>query len=587
MPDPHVYPEPPSAPLLLPAAAGTPRPTFTSIEQLAAPDPTTPFIPKTMFIRVAMSGPACPGVTSATAPAFYLQADDGEAVLINDHSQPPGRTYPIFSRPGSNPVDFVGEGSVALEDDNVFRLLVAFNDGATQYTWSLGIWNNDGATTRQFTWVVSSTLADTAQPWLHATHGGGVPIRIMFDALVGDTAEDTAQSIEIVNRGTAAVTITDVAPVLAAPYSLSGLPLTLAPNPPTPAVVTLGFAAPDTPAEIAEEAFSFVTANKPDRGPFSPGHNNAFTLRARTSAAHNLWRTRAPMPTPRGYLAMTAAANGKLYAVGGQGGGNQAAIEEYDPATNRWIGRRPMPMVRTQLGLAAARNGRIYVVGGGGNTTGDENVLEYDPATDRWTNKGPMPTPRVFLGVTTARNGKIYAIGGQHIGFGILPTVEEYDPDTNTWTTRAPMRVARQSLGVATAANGKIYAIGGSRNESEAGPRTVEEYDPATNIWTTRAPLPTPREMLGVAAASNGRIYAAGGTAADAAGVNFSTVEEYDPAADRWTTRAPLTTARFGLALAGAANEALYAVGGFAEHIGAPDDDDDTSVFATLEQYLP
>jgi hypothetical protein len=38
MPDPHVYPETPSVPRRwLP-----PTPTFTRIEQLAAPDPTTP-----------------------------------------------------------------------------------------------------------------------------------------------------------------------------------------------------------------------------------------------------------------------------------------------------------------------------------------------------------------------------------------------------------------------------------------------------------------------------------------------------------------------------------------------------------------
>jgi hypothetical protein len=105
MPDPHVYPEAPSAPLSLPAAAGTPAPTFTRIEQLAAHDPSTPDIPNTMFIRVAMSGADCPSVTSSTAPNFYLRADTGDPVLINDHAQPPNRTCSIFHRPGSSLVD--------------------------------------------------------------------------------------------------------------------------------------------------------------------------------------------------------------------------------------------------------------------------------------------------------------------------------------------------------------------------------------------------------------------------------------------------------------------------------------------------
>lgn len=121
MSDPHVYPEAPNAPLWLPAATGVAAPTFTGIQQLAAPDPSTPKIPKTMFIRVAMSGNICPGVTSATAPNFYLRADTGDAVLINNHTQPPNLTYVILRKPGGNPVDYVGEGSAFLESNNVFR----------------------------------------------------------------------------------------------------------------------------------------------------------------------------------------------------------------------------------------------------------------------------------------------------------------------------------------------------------------------------------------------------------------------------------------------------------------------------------
>jgi hypothetical protein len=63
---------------------------------------------------------------------------------------------------------------------------------------------------------------------------------------------------------------------------------------------------------------------------------------------------------------------------------------------------------------------------------------------------------------------------------------------------------------------------------------TVEEYDPATNTWTTKAPMPTARESLGLAAASNGKIYAVGGAVMSIHGVHFeghplATVEEYTP----------------------------------------------------------
>src|SRR5215475_10420030 len=127
MPDPHVYPDPQIAPLPLPAApvAGVPAPTFTPIEQLAAPDPATPFIPKTMFIRVAMSGAPCATVVSPTAPLFYLKADTGDAVLLNDHLQPPNQTHSIYHAPGTNLADYVADGLVILEGNNVFKLTIS------------------------------------------------------------------------------------------------------------------------------------------------------------------------------------------------------------------------------------------------------------------------------------------------------------------------------------------------------------------------------------------------------------------------------------------------------------------------------
>ena len=166
--DPHVYPDPQLAPLTLPAAAGVgaPSPTLIAVEQLAAPDPATPFVAKTMFIRVAMSGAPCASVTGPTAPNFYLKADTGDVVLINDHAKLPDQTYSIYHRPGSDPRDFVADGKVDLESDNVFRITVVFQDPAGNYAWQLGIWNNDTGASRGFTWVVSATLANTAQPWI-------------------------------------------------------------------------------------------------------------------------------------------------------------------------------------------------------------------------------------------------------------------------------------------------------------------------------------------------------------------------------------------------------------------------------------
>jgi N-acetylneuraminic acid mutarotase len=265
------------------------------------------------------------------------------------------------------------------------------------------------------------------------------------------------------------------------------------------------------------------------------------------------WTPRANMPTAREALGVAAAVNGKLYAIGGEGGGS--TVEEYDPTTDTWMARASMPTARVGLGVVAASNGKLYAIGGysGSNLS---TVEEYNPATNTWTARASMPSARQFLGVAAAPNGRLYAIGGSGNG-GDLSTVEEYNPATDTWTTRTSMPTARERLGIAAASNGKIYAIGGFANNTDTL-STVEEYDPATDTWLVRANMPTARRMVGVAAA-NGKIYAIGG----ASGSPLATVEEYDPMMNTWAMRASMPTASENLGVAVATNGKLYAIGGY------------------------
>jgi hypothetical protein len=134
------------------------------------------------------------------------------------------------------------------------------------------------------------------------------------------------------------------------------------------------------------------------------------------------------------------------------------------------------------------------------------------------------------------------------------PALSSADVTENTWASKAPMKVARFGLGVAVV-NGKIYAIGGSTRSGGGGTRrgslpvtggvvgTNEEYDPATDKWTVKAPMPTPRSLL-EANVVNGKIYLIGGDS------NGTLNEVYDPATDTWTTKAPMPTASYGYASA-------------------------------------
>jgi N-acetylneuraminic acid mutarotase len=101
--------------------------------------------------------------------------------------------------------------------------------------------------------------------------------------------------------------------------------------------------------------------------------------------------------------------------------------------------------------------------------------------------------------------------------------------------------------------NGKIYAIGGDNLA------TNEEYDPATDTWTFKAPMPTPRARFGIAVFQN-KIYCIGGQNGNGVtGVN----EVYDPATDTWETKASMPTPRSGLQ-ANVVSGKIYLIGGVA-----------------------
>lgn len=144
-----------------------------------------------------------------------------------------------------------------------------------------------------------------------------------------------------------------------------------------------------------------------------------------------------------------------------------------------------------------------------------------------------------------------------------------------SWTQKASMPAARGNLGVSVV-NDKIYAIGG---ETQRGQRiytggfvspptggvvgTNEEYDPASNIWTTKAPMPTPRANFAIATYQN-KIYCIGGrTTLDNINSGLTGVNEvYDPATNTWMTRAPMPTPRSWVQ-ANVVDGKIFLIGGY------------------------
>jgi len=169
---------------------------------------------------------------------------------------------------------------------------------------------------------------------------------------------------------------------------------------------------------------------------------------------------------------------------------------------------------------------------------------------------GHAVTPAACPGLTAAC---IYAIGGSDRGAENPTQVEAYNDVTNSWTDAVPITTPRDHLAAQGApVNGRIYAIGG-RVQIDFGRNVdaTEEYSPETDAWTPKAPLPTARSGI-AAAVLGGRIYVFGGEGSEG---TFDENEAYDPETDSWETLEPMPTARHGLGAA-VVGDTIYVIGG-------------------------
>ena len=297
-------------------------------------------------------------------------------------------------------------------------------------------------------------------------------------------------------------------------------------------------------------------------------------------AAEDSWTTLEPMPTPGAWIG-AAVVNGKIYAIGGNGGYGSSSVYEYNPITDTWTTKTSMPTPRINFGTAVIEN-KIYIIGGDrgnydvGITTTAINEV-YDPATDTWEVKTSMPTRRMAVSANVV-DGKIYVIGGGEKSpiTNLTPTAvnEIYDPETDKWTTLEPIPNP-VNYHTSAVVDNKIYIMGGAVNVN-----LNQIYDVETDTWSSGAPLPTGVDSgaTGVITETNAskRIYVIGGKQGIEA-VNLNQV--YDPETNTWTSGKPMPTARYGLGVA-VINDTLYAIGGREGWISWP-------ISAANEKYTP
>src|ERR1051325_2037698 len=163
-----------------------------------------------------------------------------------------------------------------------------------------------------------------------------------------------------------------------------------------------------------------------------------------------------------------------------------------------------------------------------------------------------------------------------------LDAAEPPSSPQGTWTAKSPAPSKRTEV-AAAAVGGKIYVIGGFAEPSLGNLKDfaitplVEEYDPAMDRWTVKAPLPVGLHHIGVAVIAD-RLYVIGGFSQSLFSVwhPVATVYAYDPKADTWTERRPMANPRGALAVA-AIDGKLFGAGGY----------DGTANSGVLEEYDP
>ena len=194
----------------------------------------------------------------------------------------------------------------------------------------------------------------------------------------------------------------------------------------------------------------------------------------------NAFTAMPPLPAGRGGGAL-ALLGRELHYFGGSDAARDDAADHWalnlDDLPGGWVARAPLPLARNHVG-GVSLNGKIYAVGGqqGQNDASvfRDEVDVYDPASNAWTAAAPLPAPARshITNSTIVWGGQILTFGGERAGHNVLTNISCYDPAQNLWATPFNLPAGRLSGVCDLLPDGRVIYAGGS---SSAGLQS--------NVW--------------------------------------------------------------------------------------------------------
>ncbi len=254
------------------------------------------------------------------------------------------------------------------------------------------------------------------------------------------------------------------------------------------------------------------------------------------------WTAAATSTTPRTSHELLQI-GGRIYSFGGLKYTSPSSwlglplVESLDAATpaSPWKLDGFLLNGRWNPGVAPLPGGKALIVGG--YATGTPSILSAAEIFD------PAPTVPTFTSVGYGRallgaklvplaSGVVLRIGAVNPPALDPFTAELFDPSSKAFSATGGVSASRSSAGLVRLASGKVLALGGSTVTGYPATTTtalssVEQYDPATNKWSLAGSLKVARgDSFTATLLTSGKVLLVGGPSALA----LTTAEIFDPA---------------------------------------------------------